>query len=181
MFKAWERLWASWGEDRQLGSASSKVRVVPDLLHRINGTYQLLLPQVCSEQLSTAEIDALLARQSARTSDWPLRLCWLIPVLAAFGNSSVPPMLRPVGAAASLVGGWAALSLCCRRLDRQADAKAIQATGDSDTFIQAITKANDLMREVPPRYRMSTWWLVPATLEARVAAIARQSAERRQA
>lgn len=179
-FKARERLRTTWGEDCQLGSASSKVRVVPDLSRRIDGAYQLLLPQVCLEHLSATEIDALLARQSARPSDWPLTLCWLIPVLAAFGYGSVPSMLRPVGAAAALVGGWAALTLCCRRLDRQADASAVQATGDSATFIQAITKASVLLRAVPPRYRMSTWWLLPATLDARIAAIARQSAERRQ-
>ncbi|QOY90338.1 hypothetical protein [Paludibaculum fermentans] len=179
-FKAWERLWASWGEDHLHGSAGIKVRVVPDLSRRINGAYPLLLPQVCFEQLSAAEIDALLARQNARPSNRPLSLCWLMPVLVAFGAGSAPPMLRPVVAAAGIVCGWAALTLCCRYLDRQADARAVRATGDSVTFIQAIAKANALMHEVPQRYRMSTWWLLPTSLEARIAAIARQTPQGRQ-
>ena len=58
-----------------------------------------------------------------------------------------------------------------RRLDAQADAKAIQATGDPATYIQALVKADRLMQEIPRRLRMSTWWLLPVSLEARIAAI----------
>jgi hypothetical protein len=56
-------------------------------------------------------------------------------------------------------------------LDAQADAKAIQASGDPATYVQALRKADRLMQEIPPRHRMSTWWLFPVSLEARIAAI----------
>ena len=66
---------------------------------------------------------------------------------------------------------WALMVCVYRRLDAQADAKAIQTTGDPATYIQALVKADRLMQEIPRRQRMSTWWLFPASLEARIAAI----------
>jgi TRAP-type C4-dicarboxylate transport system permease large subunit len=158
--RAWgERLKRYWG-DRQ-------VRIVPDLSRPLAARCPLLLPRVCLDRLSDAEVDALLARQAGKPIRWPL----LLPIAILAGLCAVPRSLVPFASIASMLCIWALMVCVYRRLDAQADAKAIQTTGDPATYIQALVKADRLMQEIPRRQRMSTWWLFPASLESRIAAI----------
>jgi protein-S-isoprenylcysteine O-methyltransferase Ste14 len=162
----------SWEKRLSRDSGDRTVLIVPDLSRRLVGEDRVLLPQVCLDRLSDAEVDALLARQAARQSHWPLLSAFTISLFVLFfGFEAAPPSLAPLVAAASMLCFWALTVWAIRRLDAQADAKAIQATGDPATYIQAIVKADRLMQEIPPRHRMSTWWLFPASLESRIAAI----------
>jgi len=111
-------------------------------------------------------VDALLARQTDKPIRWPslLRIAFLARLVPP-----IPGALRLHRQHALHLGtdGFALY----RRLDAQRpDAKeAIQATGDPATYIQALVKADRLMQEIPRRLRMSTWWLLPVSLEARIA------------
>jgi hypothetical protein len=158
---------SSWGEDLKRGPGDRQVRIVPDLSRPLAARYPLLLPRVCLDRLSDAEVDALLARQAGKPIRWPL----LLPIAILAGLCAVPRSLVPFASIASMLCIWALMVCVYRRLDAQADAKAIQTTGDPATYIQALVKADRLMQEIPRRQRMSTWWLFPASLEARIAAI----------
>jgi protein-S-isoprenylcysteine O-methyltransferase Ste14 len=158
-------------------SGDRTVLIVPDLSRRLGGNESLLLPRVCLDRLSDAEVDALLARQAASPSRWPpLLVLASLPLAFIVGSRAVPPSLAPFVSIACILCLWPLTVWAYRRLDAQADAKAIQATGDPATYIQAVVKADRLMQEIPSRHRMSTWWLFPATLESRIAAITPQEA-----
>jgi hypothetical protein len=134
--------------------------------------HPLVLPQAWLDRLGDEEIDALLARQEATVSDSPPLIAGFVMALCApfVGTVLLPPFASALSAA-SLMCLWLCIVLVTRHFDRRADAKAVAATGDPATYIHAITKADRLMQEIPPRHRMSTWWLFPAPLQARIAAI----------
>jgi hypothetical protein len=165
-----DRAWGAYvsGDSRARGAL-----IVPNLSRRLAGTDSVrLLPRVCLERLSDAEVEALLARQAAPLSRWTQVLASVIPFCAVIlGVWAAPPSLAPLLSITGPLCLWAGIVWVCRRLDAQADAKAIQATGDPASYIQALVKADRLMQEIPPRHRMSTWWLLPVSLEARIAAI----------
>jgi hypothetical protein len=164
----------TWVESLDRGPGRPRFRVLPDLSRRLAVTHGLLLPRLHLERLNDAEVDALLARQVAPHSPRIPLLPWLGTVLAAvFGTLAAPMSLAPLVSVAALLCLWALTIRTTRRLDAEADAKAIQATSDPATYIQALVKADGLMKEIPRRLRLSTWWLFPASLEARVGAITR--------
>jgi hypothetical protein len=162
----------AWGNYLTRDSGDRTVRIVPDLSRRLDGSDPLLVPRVYLDRLSDAEMDALLARQEAPLSRWPLPLALAVLfALTILGVKLTPPSLAPLVYVAGMLCLWPLIVWHYRRLDAQADAKAVQATGDPATYIQALRNADRLMQEIPRRHRMSTWWLFPASLESRIAAI----------
>ena len=168
--QAWPRELA-WLESLDRGPGRTRVQVLPDHSRRLAVAHGLLLPRVYVERLNDAELDAILARQAAPDSPRIPLLPWMGTVLAAvFGILAAPRSLAPIVSVAAVPCLWALIVLGARRMDAQADAKAIRATGDPATYIQAIVKSDGIMQEIPQRLRMSTWWLFPVSLEARIAA-----------